>query len=405
MFVVSRKDKKTEVKEREEERQREQALKIGMWAQKHVTQCNLTNSFGKCVFPTMFLSLPDKSVAARLTGDEGVKKVGDSMTAKGKQDHLLNVEVLAWREDLVAAGLDPNNLIFDTTNPKKPPCKLQVIVGAHSTKHIQETHQGRPMNIQYQSIPCTLYVCSKTNDNMLMANAYGKLENAVKDSRNKASTWDNLWGLRQAYLEVLKACGEDQKMFRKKWQDRKAMEIVSFVGAKGTFDQLVVIAMSENDIFKHIQTIMLGQTKPLVTTKKPPKTPNGIGAFKDMSDVPKAQLISWLHRVVAGELLLSDFHLMCTQHKKTVRVKEDMVEFANTVREELLANSWEDLIKAYPNLGEEEWFNKLVSWVGAAAKEKLSEACKSEILTKIMAHEEKEQEEYNDKVCLCYCLN
>ena len=400
--TASRKDKVTEMKLREVERQREKALKIGMWASKHVTQCNLTNTFGKSIFPCQWLILPDKNVAARMTGDDGVKKIGDSMTTKGKQDHLMNVEVLAWREDLIAAGLDPNNLVFDTTNANKPPCKLQVIVGAHTTTHIQETNLSRPMNKQYQYIPCTLYVCSKTQENSLMANAYGKLENSVKDSRNKASTWDVLWGLRQAYLETMKLCHDsDSKQFRKHWKDRKELEIVTFEGAKGTFDQLVVVAMMDEQIFKHIQTIMMGETKLIVATQKKPKTPAGIGAFKDMSDVPKPMLTSWLHRVCQGELLLADFHLMCVNYKKTQRVQNDMVEFVNTVRENSFLNSWKELISTYPPLGDDEWFQKLVTWVGAAAKEKLNEACKSEILTQIIAYEREEEDEENDKVNLC----
>ena len=71
------------------------------------------------------------------------------------------------------------------------------------------------------------------------------------------------------------------------------------------------------------------------------------------------------------------------------------------MRENSFLNSWKELIATYSPLGVDEWFQKLVTWVGAAAKQKLNEACKTEILLQIIAFEREEADEENDKVNLC----
>jgi hypothetical protein len=397
-FVAKTVKGKALMKQQEEEKDRAQVQAIMHWVEKHrVKVCNLMNSVGKCVMPTAWLDQPG-DLAARELKAKNTAIVDKSISQLGKIDAMTNVECVSYTDELKAAGLNPKNLVFDELKPKPAGVKFRAIIGANTITSIGKSHQTRPGNPDFAHIHATLIVCENTAGNRSMAKAYGGLENRIRDNRSGSDTWDCLWTSHLSYTTLLAAYGNsDKSALKKAWQaEKKLLWASSNIGSVGAFDQNMTIAQRTGPVWDFIARIFKGEVDILKTTGKPPKAPTGVGHFKNMGGIPDKKLEEWLAMVCNGEETTKEFSFRCIRHKQRKNVQEVIVEYISAVRSRTDL-TWDDACEQWPSIGDEKWFEMLMSWCGSVTTATLTSAVKDEICARLL-HDEEEDEVDDDNV-------
>ena len=374
-------------RQQEEEKDKAQVSAIMAWVEKHrVKHCNLMNTIGKCVMPTAWLELAGE-LAARELKAKNTAVVDKSIQRLGKIDAYTNVECVLYVDELIKAGLNPKNLIFDETKPKPECLHCRAIIGANTITSIGKMHRMRPHNPDFAHIHCTLIVCENTPGNRSMAKAYGGLENRIRDNRSGSDTWDCLWSSHLSYTAILKEYGNDKTGLKKAWQaEKKLLWASSNVGSIGAFDQNMTIAKRTGTVWDYIAKIFKGEVDVLKATGKPPKAPTGVGHFKNMGGVPDGKLEEWLEKVVNGVETTKEFSFRCIRHKQRKSVQEVIVEYISVIRERTDL-TWEDACAEWPSIGDETWFELLMGWCGSVTSATLTNTIKEEILARVLADE------------------
>ena len=380
-------------RQQEEEKDKAQVAAIMAWVDKHrVKACNLMNSVGKNVMPTAWLDLPG-DLAARELKAKNTAVVDKSIQQLGKIDAMTNVECVLYTDELRAAGLNPKNLVFDETKPKPAGVLFRTIIGANTITSIGKSHKARPGNPDFAHIHCTLIACENTPANRSMAKAYGGLENRLRDNRSVSDTWDCLWTSHLSYTAILREHGNDAATMKKVWQaEKKLLWASSNIGSSGAFDQNMTIAQRVGPVWDYIARIFKGDVDILKSTGKPPKAPTGVGHFKNMGSIPENKLEEWLEKVCNGDETTKEFSHRCIRHKQRKNIQETIVEFISVVRErdEL---TWEDVCETWPSIGDEAWFDILMSWCGSVTTATLTSSIKDEIIARLLADEEEEEDD------------
>ena len=126
--------KKQSRKEQAEMNARVRSNTCKMWFETSRTTgvSGLTVTFGLVEVPVEYLSHPAGDIADRKRNAPHVKVIEKSMTVHGIMK--TDVVVLIWLEDILAAGLDPKNIVFAPLNliNNKPPVPMYVIAGDHT---------------------------------------------------------------------------------------------------------------------------------------------------------------------------------------------------------------------------------------------------------------------------------
>ena len=124
----------------------------------------------------------------------------------------------------------------------------------------------------------------------------------------------------------------------------------------------------------------------LKATGKLPKAPTGVGHFKNMGGIPENRLEEWLEKVCNGDETTKEFSHRCIRHKQRKNVQEVIVEFIQVVREKEEL-TWEEVCQTWPSIGDEAWFEILLSWCGSVTTATLTSSIKEEILARLIADE------------------
>ena len=386
------------------------------WALKHrVEKCNLLDKFMTAQIPTAWLEIPRGDLASRPYYKEHARLVKEFIKVKGLLK--IKIEVLVFRGELEAAGIDPDNMIFDITKPKPPGIHFYAIIGAHSTGAAGALHADRPKHADWLIVPCIMHCCEDTDENSELAVVYGGIDNMVADQGKKLDVWDVTVALHVHRCRVLSRPRE-KKAAKAMWAKAKADVMSRFSKLNSaTMGSLEVVAGHMGETWDLIYVIMMGEC-PDINQKKIVK-PTNLAWAKDMSNIPLLDLNRWLQRVVSGEYATKDFLNRCIQnlYKKQLRVQSDICEYVNTMRPDEEHKDFAAVGKKYKAFFRREVFDQMVNWCGAVAKEKLNVHVQDVCRDILDAHDRsiRNEEEVSFvlfyyvnrrycKICMCVCV-
>jgi hypothetical protein len=146
--------------------------------QSRVQQCNLMDTLGKCQIPVDWMGAPTQDMGIRTRNQEHVHKIFDSIGKYGVQPRKRIVGFVC-KEDLEAAGMDPENPQFDVSM-SVPPSPIYTIIGYHFVAAIQMWHAEKPNNSNYKTVPVELIVSSKEERNLTLMKHAAALDNMVR---------------------------------------------------------------------------------------------------------------------------------------------------------------------------------------------------------------------------------
>lgn len=345
------------------------------------------SDIAKHLIPIAWVDGPDADIAARGLGESQVIKLMGSF-AKGIQMTSLNVVVLAYREDVIAAGYDPDNLEFNAICVDTPPFKIMAIFGLHSSVAMFRLHVLRPHNQDYHYIPVTFVICQHTAEDMLMAQLAGNLSNSLGALQKPQSVWDCILQMHNKIMEIHQS-GDSAKDRKKLLVQARLHWVTSFPHyTTATIGSLSVIGKLQGQLWSNIQDIFTGNVVVLegATGKAAPKE-MGHGHFTDMAKIPEACLIRWTRRVIQGEITTRQFNERCKQYKKVDRIQKDVVTFVNQMYPQSECEDFEELQSEHKCFQDDMWFNSLVDWCGANARDGLTSSVKDSINARLRAIE------------------
>ena len=348
-----------------------------------VRRSNLLNEFMVTDLPTGWLEVPGKVLLSRLFYEEHSVEIKELIAAKG----LLNIkiEVLVFRHQLEAAGIDPDHPNFDVTKPKPPGVHFYSIFGAHSTGAALSLHLNRPKHADWLTCPVIMHVCEDTEENRSLAQVYGGIDNLVHDSQKKVDHWDVTASLHQARLTI-EASGRSKPDRKLMWAKAKTdIKSRSSVPNQATMGSLESLSGHMGQTWDLLYQIMMGQC-PDVKQKKIVK-PINLAWTKDMSNIPANYLIRWLKRVVTGEYATKDFITRCGEYKKQQRVQNDITDYVNQMRPGDEHKDFSSVCRKYVAFQVKATFDTMVRWCGAVAKDKLNSYVQDKVHQILVDHD------------------
>ena len=342
---------------------------------------------GKHGIPSHWVKPASKPVQARGVYRSHIEDMKHSFQFNGVQD--VQVKIIIWKQDIIKAGYDPENLVFKDLQALEAPFPMEAIIGGHSSVGLSELHAQFPRSSRFKFTPCTVIIATDSQHNVSCALLAANLDNKYKDCRRPQSTWDCLLQIHNKIRELeLKYANTGATALRLALSDHRNACVATMQFAGGTIGTLFTIAQISGPLWDNIAIIFKAdseQTSKLnakpSNSKSKSKKPMGHGHFCNMfPDIPESCLIRWTTRVVEEKWTTKQFSERCLHYKKVVRVQRDCVEFVNqrmVEAEELM--SFNDLVERYAFFSDPGFFNPLVSWCGKNAKDKLSKQCKTAI--------------------------
>ena len=382
------------------------STEVKQWLTEHETRTRTSNSWGDTPIPVWWLDSPDVDVAARRLNDRHVDDVVDSLQKYGIQ--VERVKVLIYKEDLIAAGIDPNNIDFSSWSPTGPaPVKMQVIAGDHTIAAMKKMTTMRPNNPLWRTFNVRIVVASKTATNKSFAQAVGSLDNRVAEVSKGASTWDNINQI-HCKKESIEAdttlSAEDKKL---EWTKYRTMCMTTMGGVGGSsaksLGNIFAIAKVKGQLWKNIATIFQKDADGTLC-KAGAKRIKGVvkplnqGPFCHMANLPSADLIRWTQKVIDGEWAPSDFKTRCLAVKKVFKLQEYLYKHLN-LRCGHKFNSFVEACLEYPFLTDKEYINRLIpAFVVKRNETRLPQAIANSLEAKVLEHHKKLEEEQQSRV-------
>ena len=340
--------------------------------------------FGLVRIPVQWTRHPDGTVADRKEDQDHVLRVETSMITHGIMK--TDIVILIWKEDLVALGLDPENIVFalSPTGDVLPNCPvdLHVIAGDHTCTASRNLHVKHPRNKLFQYIEAAVVVSEKNADTIKLAKLYGGLDNKIKHTHKKKSVWEYVTEMHTHFSGA--AYANMSKEEKEGWMADMYLKCAS---PKNSVDSWKVVSQTTGDLWTNINTIMTGETRDRKAV--PPKNTS---FFNNMSKIPQEVLVRWSKKVVDGEEKPRDFQQRCLVYKKKVLAQNKFLTYANTLvtDEADVVHNYNDLCKKYPFFGEADWFMTRVGWMSDKVKDDLSSNIKQSIRDRIASQKAKE---------------
>jgi hypothetical protein len=366
-----------------DDRRKEVAMSSKAWFKAHrvLKNCNLLNDARDCVCPCTWLSHPDSELAAREKNMSKVIVLYKVMKKMGVQKS--DIVVLIWLHDIIQAGLNIDNLMFDVTSAD-PPCKMHTIVGDHTTGSIQMHHSNNVNNPDFQNVEFALVICARTEENIQLAKTFGTLDNYSKSLQSPQTVWDNLNSIHNERIRLLKL-KLSKEAFAKVWSGYRSHCTTSMSNyTANTIGSLFVLACFEGQLWSNFASIFRGE----VLKRSPPqcqfKIPASHHNFCHMSLIPQSKLIEWSKRVVDGFWSCKDFGNRCLKYKKDIRVQGQMLEYVTNLYQEEY-QSYTEMAEKYPFFIDKAWYESICSWCGDQVKSTLPPHAKTNISAKITA--------------------
>ena len=387
--------KKQSRKEQAEMNARVRSATCKMWFETSRTTgvSGLTVTFGLVEVPVEYLSHPAVDIADRKRNAPHVKVIEKSMTVHGIMK--TDVVVLIWLEDILAAGLDPKNIVFAPLNliNNKPPVPMYVIAGDHTALAAKNMHIRHPRNKQFSTISVSLLVSAKNEETKALAKLYGGLDNKIKDTKRTKGTWEYVEEMHNHFTGT--RFEQMDKEAKKKWWEDFLLKTAAPLASVNSWK---VVAQRKGELWENINAIMTGNA----TNLKPPKNTT---FFNGMSGIPDRFLIQWSKRVVDGEMLPREFQIRCLKYKKQLSCQQKMLAYVNILlasRSDLQCKDYNDLCTYYPFFKDGQWFNSCVGWMTDRVKDDLVAAIKESIVSKMTAWDKVVAKE--QVLCFCYYL-
>ena len=386
-----KKTKKMIAAEAKKEQNRKMAIESDRWIQRsRLQQCNLMDKFGKCIIPVDWLSHPTEAMNARIRKQDRVLKIFDSIGENGVQSGKRIVGFVC-KEDLLAAGMDPENPQFDVTM-LEPPVPIYTIIGDHTVAAIQMWHAEKPNNSKYKTVSVELIVSSKDENNLNLIKHAGTLDNKIMAMSESNTMWENIEQMHRNFVRIEanyanagQAVIEHHKKTYRKWAKS------NFTQATATQCTMFTLANFRGEMWELIKTIFDGKCEPRKSARGKKKAfiaPTSANAFKQMSDIPEYMLMNWMKQVISGSMEVKDFGDMCGKYKKEKAVQNDIVNFINIQRPSHEFKTYDDAAGVYTFLADPDWFKMITGSCGKNLKEQLPTTVKTDIIAKIKCQEE-----------------
>jgi hypothetical protein len=378
------------------------AIRCMKWKKEHrvIQNCSVLTELKYAVFPCDWPTHPETDLEARTRKEARVIRLAASMSTHGHQK--TDIICLIWLEDIQAAGLNLSDLVFNCTVPL-PPCPIQIIAGDHTCAAVQRVKSENPDSDEFKMIECELVVCSRTEQNLRLAKAFGTMHNFLAQLQEGHSFWENLSIIHTERLRLwdLYEVGKERK---NAWSAFRVECETSMANFKpNTIGSLFVLASFTGTLWNNIAKIFQGQ----VTKNKEIKfkTPDAHTHFNSMSKISEDLLIRWTNRVVNGEWNTKNFNDRCLQHKKEVKVCEQMLDFVSVRYPEESYATYDAMAEQYPFFMDSSWVKLMVTWCGNRLVDSLDGHVKGAIVKKIQLIK---HPPVTDVVCIvinfCLCI-
>jgi hypothetical protein len=344
-------------------------------------------SNGMVTLPIEYISSPEACIKARDSDSMHVDVLEQSFLEKG----MLNPKIFGvmWSNvpDL-ASNITKENFSIDT-NAAAPPRPINAAVGDHTQLAIKRLRIKKPNNKKYKQVQIQLAIVPKTPENIAKVLYLGTMDNTIEALHKPMTMWECCKQMNRQHTQIFRST-EPTKTKKEQWASYKDMAKRSMPFTGGTFNTMECVAKVDKQIWALLSAIFENN---IVQNKEIKQTvPTSLTHFQHMGNIETADLVRWLTRVVNGQWNTKNFVDRCKRHKKSLKLKKDILEYVNTIRSEHEFKTYDQIASRYPQLADADWFNNVLDWT-PERNEKLQSHTKTAVLTLIEKQEAIEKEQ------------
>ena len=333
---------------------------------------------GKFPLDPKFLDHPDDCVSARHRTESIVLSAKASMLDKGLLEY--DVTVLIWEHEYYGCKFPDGK--FEYKISQRPHYTIQVISGDHTCEAIRRILLEQPDWMAQHIVNCVVIISKQNPQTEQYANIYGNLCNLIKNTAKAATITEVCMQLHDKYsaIESMSYTAAQKKRLK---SDCTKAYVASTVFKSTTMGSASALASKTGKVWKLIVKIFTGDVHQPANSRTKFKIPASITNFIHTANIPDTRLEKWLQRIVDGEGSVKEFQSSCLSYKKQVRVHALILEFYNTLYSHQECKTMDALIKKFPPIGHRAWLATIVSWVGNAAKDRLTPEAKGSIKARL----------------------
>ena len=308
--------------------------------------------------------IPEKCLMVRCLQKDGVDDLAKSFRDLGIQ-HPMEIVGVVW-VDAKDVQKFIDNFPVDlqvTVSPKH----INIVCGLHRTTGLQVNHKLFPKKEIYKYLYLTLLVCPKTVQHINNLLWLGNSDNKKSNILVKTTQWSVVEQYRRQIEVIREEKSYSPAQASAAFTAYKQLTAPQIPFEPNTLHTFSAVASVDDKVFALMEKIFNGE---FVVNKdlKGQKKPDAVTHFTSMSGIPPHLLCKWMQRVLDGETLTKDFQKRCKIYSKQERVKEQLLDYMQTVRNQYQFTSLADVIKVYPAVGDYAWFDAVVSSCQDAVK-------------------------------------